>query len=68
VLDLFPFNVLTCVGFISIQCIIYMLKQKRKMISKVKPHRILSDIQVDKSLAWGYFDGACQDLDSISGI
>jgi hypothetical protein len=39
-----------------------------KVNPKVKPHRILSVVQVDKSLAWGFFNGACQGLDSISGI
>jgi hypothetical protein len=30
-----------------------------KVVKKDKPQRIISEIHVGKSLAWGYFDGAC---------
>jgi len=39
-----------------------------KVILKVKLQRILLEIHVDNSLAWGYFNGACQGPDSINGI
>jgi len=42
--------------------------QNKEIQVKKKSPRMVTSIDIDKSYAWGYFDGACQGVPRISGV